>query len=94
MVKIIMRSTCAWSFNHLGEALLATKLCTLPGAPDGGIEWFNGPEPPVNLALCDDCSAIFISQNGGLENVRVEALSIPVPEGSLFSPPGRETQRF
>ncbi len=85
---------CAWSYNHPGETILATNRCTAPGAVDGGTDWFGGPEPSTKLALCDDCSAIFISQNGGPENVRVEAIGIPVQEGSLFSPPQKEARRI
>lgn len=85
---------CAWSYNHPGENVLATNKLTAPGAVDGGTDWFGGPEPPIILDLCDTCTAVFVEQNGGPEIVRVEALSLPVPEGSLFSPPRRETHSF
>lgn len=89
-----MPPTCTWAFNHSGQTPFATKLCILPGAPDGGPEWFGGPEPPVKLALCDECADTFVSQNGGPEKVRIEAIGIPVPEGFLFTPPQREARRF
>lgn len=89
-----MIPTCAWAFNHPGETPLAINICTLPGALDGGPEWFGGSEPPIIRNLCGDCSATFVSQNGGPKKVLVEAIGIPVPEGSLFSPPRRETQLF
>ena len=93
VVKIFMLIKCAWSYNHSGEIQPAAKRCTIPGSPDGGIEWFRGPEPPLTLNLCDSCTGIFVEQNGP-ENVLVEAITLRVSEGSLFSPPRRETQRI
>lgn len=83
---------CAWPYNHSGEAEipLATNICTLPGATDGGRDWFGGPEPNTRLPLCNSCTDIFVAQNGGPEKVIVEAIAIALPSENPFSPPRRE----
>ena len=79
-------SNCQWTHMHSGENRVAQNRVTLPGLPDGGVEWFDGPEPPIRLELCTPCTGVFKAQNPTAE---IERLS---PHSQIEAPLPRQAR--
>lgn len=54
---------CNWP--HGGEKVPAEYHAHAPGELDGGIDWFGGPEPPIELNLCTPCKNRFLDIKKG-----------------------------